>query len=163
MEQQVCDAQKVGQRFPFLTYNGILQFFSICRRANIPAHIFKCRGEEASRSTGEVAKGFAQFRVEHHHNKISQCTWCVELSGISCRLQIFQNSLINISECVTVVSIVKFDFVYNVDHLAQKRSILHILVQVCKCFLNNAFSSWGIGIYREILQARKQFLIDERE
>ena len=64
---------------------------------------------------------------------------------------------------MAVVCIVKFDFIYNIDYLTQKRSIFHILVQVCKCLLNNAFCSWCIGIYRKIFQGWKQFFIDERE
>ena len=138
MKQEVSDAQKIWQRFPFLTYHGTLEQFAIGSRLYLCSHVVKGRCKESACARCEVAKGFAQLRVEHLHDEVGQGARGVELTSIASRLKVFQNAFVNITKGVAVASIIKLNLVDYVDNLTKQCAILHVLVQVGKCFLHNA-------------------------
>ena len=84
VEQHIRGAQKERQRLLFDAVDGVAVNRSVLDALHLGIQHLQRRGKEAACTTGEVTKGLAQFRVKHHHDKVCQSTWSIELTCIAC-------------------------------------------------------------------------------
>ena len=81
--QQVRDGKQIRERFPLLSYYGILELFDVISRLNLRVKVVQRRGQEASCSGCEVSETLTQPRLQCLDHEISKGTGRIKLSCIS--------------------------------------------------------------------------------
>ena len=130
VDEQVGDRQKIREWFPFLTDNGILEMFKVLCSLHLLIQIVQSRCQESTCSRSKVSKSLTKLRFQCPDHKICQCTWRIEFTRISSRLQVLQYPFIDITKSMTVIRIRKIYFVNDIYDLTKEDAIFHVLIKI---------------------------------
>ena len=102
--------------------------------------------QKATRATREVRHSLTEPGRKRLGHKVSHRSGRVKLAGVTCGLQVFQDGLVNFTECVTLFILGKVNRLVNlVDDLTKQNAILHVVVGVSKSSLDDNVSQRRIG------------------
>jgi hypothetical protein len=163
VDEEVRDAKEVRQRLPLLGPRTVLIDLLILHGLHRRTDIVEEGDNEAEGAAGPVAEGLAELRVEEPDDDVGQGTGGIELTGIACRLEAFEDALIDVAEHVAVLSVGEVDLVDDVDDLPELHAVLHILVDVLEDLLDDGLRAWRVLVDLEVLQGGEEAVVDEVE
>ena len=163
VDEEVRDAEEVRQRLPLLGPCTVLIDLLILHGLHRRTDIVEEGDNEAEGAAGPVAEGLAELRVEEPDDDVGQCPGGIELTGIACRLEAFEDALIDVAEHVTVLGVGEVDLVDDVDDLTELHAILHILVDVLEDLFDDGLRAWRVLVDLEVLQRGEEAVVDEVE
>ena len=111
VEKHVRHAQEVRQRLLLDAEDGLVEESAVTDALHLWLQHLQGRGQEPTRTTGEVRDMLAQFRREHLDDEIRVGTGRIELAGRSGGLQFLQNRLVDFAEGVAILVFVEVDLV----------------------------------------------------
>ena len=161
MEQKVCDTKHIRELLLFNTVNRGIKRRSVLNSLFLRFKSFQPANDKSARTAGKISHLFTDYRLYHLCHEVSHSTGRVKLAGRACTLQLFQDRLINIAKCVAFLIIGKVKLINDVDYLAKQNTVLHVVVGVLKCCLDDSLidrRSLG-NLYA--FQRGKQRIIDE--
>lgn len=111
VEKHVRHAQEVRQRLLLDAEDGLVEESTVTDALHLWLQHLQGRGQEPTRTTGEVRDMLAQFRREHLDDEVRVGTGRIELAGRSGGLKFLQNRLVDFAEGVAILVFVEVDFV----------------------------------------------------
>ena len=147
MQQHIGYAQQIGKRLFFNSVNAIIQLLLSGGVRYLLGELSKPRGDKSTGATGEICHLFAQLRLYHQCHKLGDCSRRIEFTGRTSRLQLPQNLLIDKTESMAFLHIVKLNLVSDINDLTKINAVLHIVVSILEGGLDNGFLNWSIGCH----------------
>ncbi len=164
VQQHVGDAEHVRELFLLHRAERRLHGLLILGPLHVaPAHVAQRTGEEAAGAAGGVEQGLAKFRVDAVHHEGGDGARRVVLAGVARRLQIVEDLLVDVAEMLAFGQVVEIDLVDLVDHLAHQLAGLHVVMGVLEHAADDTAAVAGMSCHPEVLQGRKQVVVDEGE
>ena len=131
MQQHVGNAQQIGQLLLLDAVNRSSVKLAIFRSPHLGVEDLEGARQEAARAAGEVSHGLAELGGERLGHEVRHSARRIELASVSCRLQVLENCLVNLTEGMALLV---FSEVHRpvdlVDDLAQQDTILHVVVGI---------------------------------
>ena len=174
MQQHIGYAQQIGKRLFLNAVNAVVKLLLSGGVRYLLGELSQPRSDKSAGATGEVCHFFAQLRLYHQCHKLGDCSRRIKLTGRTGRLQLPQNLLIDKTESMAFLHIVKLNLVNDINDLTKINAVLHIVVGVLEGGLDNGFLNWSIGCHLDTLienritifhiiafQHREQNVVDE--
>ena len=125
--------------------------------------VLQSADQEAAGAARRVQHDLAQLRVGHVHHELGHGAGRVVLARIARALQVAQDLLVEVAEEVPVLQRVEVDAVDLVDHLADQRARLHIIVRVHEDIAHDKAPRIVARPQRQLFQAGEELVVDERQ
>ena len=147
VEQQVGDAQHIGELLFFDAIDGIPVLFGVGGALHLLLQLLQPADEKTAGAAGKVGHLLSDLGADHLGHKVRDGPGRVEFTGRTGTLQFFQNGLIDLAEGMTLLIVTKVQVVNHIKDLSQQHAILHVLVGVGKHGLNNGLSNGRARVY----------------
>ena len=141
VQQHVGYAQQIGQLFLLNAIDRLCVELAIRRCLHLCVKHLESARQKAARATRKVSHSLAELGRKRLGHKVSHRSGRIKLAGITCGLQVFQDGLVNFTEGVALFVLGKVNrFVNLVDDLTKQNPILHVVIGVSKCSLDDNVS-----------------------
>lgn len=124
-------------------------------------YVIECAGEEAAGAAGWVHNRLAELRIDAIDHKAGDGARGIKLTGITRRLQIFEDLFVNIAEKVAFAGAGEVNFVELVDHLTQQGAVFHVVIGIAERLPDHKAARVFIDGGGEVFQRREQVIVDE--
>ena len=129
----------------------------------LAADVLQRADQEAAGAGGRVQHHAVQLGVGHVDHELGHGARGVVLAGVAGALQVAQDLLVQVVEQVAFLHRVEVDLVDLVDHLADQRARLHVVVGVGKDVLHDVAARVVDCAELQALEAGKQVVVDESQ
>ena len=135
----------------------------VVRRLRLLLQVLQRTDQEAAGAARRVQHDLAELRVGHVHHELGHGAGRVVLARVARALQVAQDLLVEVAEEVPILQRVEVDAVDLVDHLADQRARLHVIVRVDEDVAHDKAPRVVARPQRQLFQAGEQLVVDERQ
>ena len=161
VQQQIGDAEHVGELLLLNAVDGIPVFLRIRRVLDLLLQLAKPAGDEAARAAGKVRHLLADPRLDHPRHEVGHGAGRVELARGTGALQLLENGFVDLVKGVALLVAGKIQLVDLVDDLPEKHAVLHVLIGVGERCLDDRLPDGRGGVYGELFQRREKRIVYE--
>ena len=147
MEQQVGDAQHIGELLFFNAVDGIPVLFGVGSALHLLLQLFQPADEKTAGAAGKVGHLLSDLGTDHLGHKVRDGPGRVEFTGGPGTLQLLQNGLIDLAEGMTLLIVTKIQVVNHIKDLPQQNTVFHVLIGICKGSLDNRFPDGRVRVH----------------
>ena len=161
MQQQVRDAEHVGELLLFDAVDGIAVGRLVRRALDLLPQLLEPAGDEAAGAASEVRHALADLGPDALGHEVGDGPGRVEFAGGARALELLQDGFVDLAEGVALLVVGEVQLVDDVDDLAKEDAVLHIVVGVGEGGLDDGLLDGRVGVHGQVLQRGEQGVVDE--
>ena len=129
--------------FLFDAGEAFLNRFFVGSGLCLPAQVLDGTGKESAGTTGRVEDPLAlvEIGIDLFDDEPGHRARGVEFAGVTGRLEIFKDFLVDVAKHVAIIRSVEIDAVDLIDYLAHEGAVLHVVVGLFEGHANQAGDS----------------------
>ena len=141
VQQHIGYAEQIRKRLFLNSVNTVIQLLLSGSVRHLFGELPQPRGNEATCTASKVCHFFTKLWLYHLRHKLRNGSRRVKLAGGTGGLQLPQNLLIDKTESMAFLDIIKLNLINDINHLTEINAVFHIVVGILKggfhdCFLN---------------------------